>query len=91
MSIGTGIDETFSEILELAEHCQFRDCSHTKEKECAILAAIIAGELDEQRYKNYVKMKNESAFHDMSYSEKRKKDKDFGKMVKSVMKSKKKR
>jgi len=91
MSVGTGIDETFSEILELAEHCQFLDCSHTKEKGCAILAAIIAGELDEQRYKNYVKMKNESAFHDMSYSEKRKKDKDFGKMVKSVMKSKKKR
>jgi ribosome biogenesis GTPase / thiamine phosphate phosphatase len=91
MSIVTGIDETFSEILELAEHCQFRDCSHTKEKGCAILAAIITGELDEQRYKNYVKMKNESTFLDMSYSEKRKKDKDFGKMVKSVMKSKKKR
>jgi ribosome biogenesis GTPase len=91
MSIGTGIDETFSEILELAEHCQFSDCSHTKEKGCAILAAIIAGELDEQRFKNYVKMKNESTFLDMSYSEKRKKDKDFGKMVKSVMKSKKNR
>ncbi len=55
------------------------------------MAAINARELDEQRYKNYVKMKNESAFHDMSYSEKRKKDKEFGKMVKSVMKSKKKR
>ena len=91
MSVDAGIDETFSEILELAEHCQFRDCSHSNEKGCAILAAINARELDEQRYKNYVKMKNESAFHDMSYSEKRKKDKEFGKMVKSVMKSKKKR
>ena len=91
MSIDAGIDETFSEILELAELCQFRDCSHTNEKKCAILAAIKAGVLDEQRYKNYVKMKNESAFHDMSYSEKRKKDKEFGKMIKSVMKSKKKR
>ncbi len=90
MSVDAGIDETFSEILELAEHCQFRDCSHSNEKGCAILAAINARELDEQRYKNYVKMKNESAFHDMSYSEKRKKDKEFGKMVKSVMKSKKK-
>ncbi len=91
MSIDAGIDETFSEIVELAEHCQFRDCSHANEKGCAILAAITVGELDEQRYKNYVKMKNESAFHYMSYSEKRKKDKAFGKMVKSVMKSKKKR
>jgi ribosome biogenesis GTPase len=91
MSIDAGIDETFSEILELAEHCQFRDCSHTNEKRCAILAAINAGKLDEQRYKNYVKMRNESAFYGMSYSEKRKKDKAFGKMVKSVIKSKKKR
>lgn len=91
MSIDTGMDETFPEILELAEHCQFRDCSHSNEKGCAISAAIQTGELDEQRYRNYVKMKNESAFHDMSYSEKRKKDKDFGKMVKSVMKEKKKR
>ncbi len=91
ISINAGIDETFSEILELAEHCQFRDCSHTKEKSCAVLAAINAGELDEQRYKNYVKIKNESAFYDMSYSEKRKKDKEFGKMVKSVMKSKQQR
>ena len=88
MSIDDGIDETFSEILELAEHCQFRDCSHTNEKRCAIVAAINGGELDEQRYKNYVKMRNESAFYDMSYSERRKKDKDFGKMVKSVMKRK---
>jgi ribosome biogenesis GTPase len=91
MSIGTGIDETFSDIVELSEYCQFRDCSHTKEKGCAILAAITDGVLDEQRYRNYVKMKNESAFYDMSYSEKRKKDKAFGKMVRSVMKSKKKR
>lgn len=89
LSIDTGIDETFSEIGALAEHCQFRDCSHTNEKGCAIMAAINAGELDIQRYKNYVKMKNESAFHDLSYSEKRKKDKDFGKMIKSVLKSKK--
>ncbi len=91
MSVDAGIDETFSEILELAEHCQFRDCSHTNEKGCTILAAINVGELDEQRYKNYVKMRNESAFYSMSYSEKRKKDKEFGKMVKSVIKSKKRR
>ncbi|MDX2463847.1 MAG: hypothetical protein QNK31_04995, partial [Porticoccus sp.] len=57
-------------------------------KDCAILAAIRNGELSEQRYKNYVKMKNESAFNEMSYSEKRKKDKDFGKLIKSTLKGK---
>ncbi len=89
MSVGTGIDETFLDISELAEQCKFANCSHTAEKGCAILAAIRDGELHEQRFKNFVKMKNESAFYAMSYSEKRKKDKEFGKMVKSIMKSKK--
>ena len=36
----------------------------------------------------YIKMKNESAYNEMSYSEKRKKDKEFGKLIKSVVKSK---
>jgi ribosome biogenesis GTPase len=88
MSVDTGIDETFSEILELSQNCKFNNCSHTNEKGCAILSAIEEGELSQQRYKNYIKMKSESAFNEMSYFEKRKKDKDFGKMIKSTIKSK---
>ena len=88
ISVDSGIDETFSEILALSEKCKFNNCSHSNEKGCAILAAIEAGELSEQRYQNYIKMKKESAFYEMSYSEKRKKDKDFGKLIKSTIKSK---
>ena len=33
-------------------------------------------------------MKNESIFNEMSYSEKRKKDKDFGKLIKLAVKNK---
>ncbi len=91
MSVDTGLDETFSEIVDLAQNCKFANCSHTSEKGCAILSAIAEGELTEKRYRNYVKMRNESAFYEMSYSEKRKKDKDFGKMIKSVKKRKMKR
>ena len=88
ISVDSGIDETFSEILEFSQKCEFSNCSHTNEKGCAILEAIDVGELSEQRYKNYIKMKKESAFNEMSYSEKRKKDKDFGKLIKSTIKSK---
>ncbi len=88
MSVDAGIDETFSEIQALSQSCKFGNCSHSNEKGCAILAAISSGELSEQRFKNYLKMKRESAFNEMSYSEKRKKDKDFGKLIKSVMKEK---
>ena len=91
MSVDSGLDETFSEISDLARHCKFGDCSHTSEKGCAILAAVDEGGLVEQRYQNYIKIKKESAFNEMSYFEKRKKDKDFGKFIKSVQKGKNRR
>ncbi|WP_455219191.1 ribosome small subunit-dependent GTPase A [Kaarinaea lacus] len=89
MSVDDGLEETFLEILELSKRCKFSNCSHINEKGCAILAAIKAGELSEQRYQNYLKMKKESEFNQMSYIEKRKKDKNFGKYVKTIMKNKK--
>jgi ribosome biogenesis GTPase len=88
MSVDDGLDETFSEILALSQTCKFVNCSHTGEKGCAILAAINAGELSEQRYQSYLKMKKESEFNQMSYLEKRKKDKRFGKLIKTTMKNK---
>jgi ribosome biogenesis GTPase len=88
ISANTGINETFSDVLDLSQNCKFNNCSHTNEKGCAILSAINDGTLLSERYKSYLKMKNELAFNDMSYSEKRKKDKNFGKMVKSAIKSK---
>ena len=69
-------------------NCKFSNCTHVNEKGCAILSAINLGELSEKRYQNYLKMKNEAAFNDMSYFEKKQKDKNFGKMIKSVIKSK---
>lgn len=89
ISLDEGLDETFSEIIELAQKCQFSNCSHTNEKGCAILSAIDTGQLSEQRYNNYLKMKKESEFNQMSYLEKRNKDKRFGKMIKSTLKNRK--
>jgi len=88
MSVDDGLDGTFSEILALSQICKFANCSHTNEKGCAILAAIKAGDLSEQHYQNYLKIKKESEFNQMSYLEKRKKDKSFGKLIKSTMKNK---
>ena len=88
MSVDEALDETFSEIQNLSQRCKFSNCSHTNEKGCAILAAIEAGDLSEQRLQSYLKMKRESEFNQMSYLEKRSKDKNFGKMVKSIMKDK---
>lgn len=75
--------------MELSKQCKFKDCTHVNEKGCAVLAAIEEGTLYENRYQNYLKMNRESLYNEMSYLDKRKKDKAFGKMCKSVMKHKK--
>ena len=91
LSVDAGLDETFADILALSLRCQFSNCAHTNEKGCAIQAAINVGELSEKRYKNYTKMKKESAFNEMSYVEKKNKDKRFGKSIKLALKAKNKR
>jgi ribosome biogenesis GTPase len=88
-SVATGLGETFNEISELSEKCQFNDCHHINEKGCAVLNAVENGQLSAERYQNYIKMKKESAYNEMSYLEKRRKDKQFGKFCKTVMKHKK--
>jgi ribosome biogenesis GTPase / thiamine phosphate phosphatase len=88
-SVETGLDETFADITELSDKCQFNDCTHVNEKGCAVLNAIEDGQLPENRYRNYIKMNKESIYNEMSYLEKRQKDKQFGKFCKTVMKHKK--
>lgn len=89
LSVNTGLGETFSDIEALALQCRFANCRHTGEKGCALRAAIDAGELAEDRFRNYRKMTSEAAFNDMTYAERRQKDRNFGKMIKSTLKNKK--
>ncbi len=83
-----GLELTFDQIAELAQDCKFSDCTHTTEIGCAVLAAIQRGEVDEASYANYEKMKNEAAHFRSTAAERRKKDKEFGKMVKRYKKDK---
>jgi ribosome biogenesis GTPase len=86
LDVEAGLGETFGEIDALAENCRFVDCSHTVEKGCAVLAALADGSISQKRYDNYMKIAREAARHEMSLAERRRQDKDFGKMVKSVVK-----
>ena len=88
-AVDTGIHSTFDEIAELSNQCRYNDCSHTQEQGCSILAALKDGIISQERYQNFIKLNKESAFYEMSYLEKKRKDKKFGKFVKSVMKEKK--
>jgi ribosome biogenesis GTPase len=86
MGVNAIVDESFTEIHALSELCRFKDCTHTTEVGCAILSAIKRGELSDERYQSYINLRKESAFHEMSYVERRKKDKKFGRMFNTAMK-----
>ena len=83
-----GVEETFSEITNLASQCKFSDCSHQNEPGCAVRAAIEAGELNERRLVSYLKLMREQAFNTATLAEKRERDREFGRYVRSIMKSK---
>jgi ribosome biogenesis GTPase len=83
---GDGVDTGFSELAALSATCRYADCTHRQEPGCAVRAAIEKGDLDEDRFSSYMKLKKESDHHEMSYLDKRKKDKAFGRFIKSVKK-----
>src|SRR4249919_223986 len=53
------IDSAFADIAELAAQCRFNDCAHSTEPECAVREALDTGELDPDRWRNYVKLQRE--------------------------------
>lgn len=87
--VQNGLEEVFSDIVELARACRFSTCRHDTEPGCAVTAAIEGGELDASRLKRWRKLVAEEAYNTESLAERRSRDKAFGKMVKRVMKDKK--
>jgi ribosome biogenesis GTPase len=81
-----GIAAGFADIDGLAEGCRYRNCTHTGEPGCAVLAAVKSGALARGHYDNYLALREESKFSRMSPAEKRKKDRAFGRLVKSAKK-----
>ncbi len=48
------ISHYFPEIFKVSKNCQFQNCSHTHEPECAVKTAIKNGEIAESRYISYL-------------------------------------
>jgi len=86
----TGIKSVFSEIQDLSERCKFSDCTHRHEPGCAVIKAVKSGELEKEKYENYIKLVKENEFNTMTKLEKREKDREFGKFIKQAKKQMKK-
>lgn len=57
-----GIQHTFNDIEEFAQHCKFADCTHADEPGCAVKQAVQEGNLDSARFENYLKVQKEQAY-----------------------------
>lgn len=85
-----GLETTFDKIVRLSQNCKFKDCSHTTEIGCSVTEAVENGEIDKKSYENYLKMEREKVYFESTIEDRRKKDKEFGKVIKNYKKDMKK-
>ena len=53
------LDAYFREIAPLVADCQFSNCTHRNEPNCAVRAAVAAGRIAPQRYESYLRLREE--------------------------------
>lgn len=88
-----GIENTFADVEQLGTECRFRNCSHTFEQGCAVLAAIEGGALDQKRYKSFLKLRgeiqhNEEKLDAKARLERKGRDRMLAKAIRNVLKNK---
>lgn len=83
-----GIDAVFDDIVSLASDCRFSDCAHESEPGCAVMKAVESGDLDMDRINRWRKLLREDEHNSATLHQSRSKDRNFGKMVRAVMKEK---
>ena len=87
------LEDAFSDIAALATGCRFRDCTHSGEPGCAVLAALERGDINANRYENYRKLAAEIDYlarktDEKAQAEHERKWKNISKLVKGFSKEK---
>src|SRR5690606_20128670 len=78
--------ESFDDIERLAADCRFRDCAHLNEPGCAVRAAIEDGSLDEARFANFAKLRDELEAAATSQAERKAEARVMGKTLNKRLK-----
>lgn len=53
------LPECFAEFRPYLADCRFVGCAHVKEKGCAVVAAVKAGEIAKSRHESYIRLHSE--------------------------------
>jgi len=91
IEVDSGLASLFADIVRLAEACRFHDCRHKSEPGCAVLGAVESGMLSAERVKRWRKLDAEDAYNTGSLSERRARDRSFGKLARRATMDKKSR
>jgi ribosome biogenesis GTPase len=83
-------DILFPKIMELAATCRFANCRHRHEPGCAVQKALLAGELDQVLYNSYIKLVKEQERFETRSEDKKRMEKQFGKITREAKKHRKK-
>ncbi len=86
-----GIDNVFEEIVALSIKCKYKNCSHISEAGCAVLEALKTGELDKDKYANYVRLRKEAREYKMTEIEKGRSGRKFGRSVRQTQQKQRKK
>ncbi len=78
-----GLEQTFDIISDFAKDCKFRDCQHINESNCAVKQAVDQEQIDQNLYKNYLKLIKEEEHHNSSLNDQKRKDKKLAKRIKA--------
>ena len=54
----SALSETFQDVDEFAKLCKFNDCDHKKDKGCAVVEALNAGNISRQRYETFINLRS---------------------------------
>ena len=76
----------YPDIGAFSSQCQFRDCTHTNEPNCAVLNALAIGEIDAEHYANFIRSRSAPERPHVTPTEKHKKDKNLRGFTKSAKK-----
>ena len=51
------LDQAFPEIAQAAANCRFTNCSHEREPDCGVQAALSRGTVHQQRFNSYLRLR----------------------------------
>jgi ribosome biogenesis GTPase len=81
---GQQADDLFPVIQKFAMNCRYSDCTHANETECGVIDAVNSGQLDPDVFESYLKLVREQRRFSIRIEDKKRINKQFGKLTKEA-------